>query len=189
MTSAIVAWKAAASRRGERLAADALEQRGERGPRVVDEQAVDALDAPRQRVRAALAGRELEVDRRLRLVLGHVAQPEERGRGVEQAARGRGDRGVEPPRDLGPDDRDLARIEAGEERRPRPSSSATPTAAARPLGAEQVAQRHPVRAADRERAAGQRGPAEPAQPPVPARSATSSSPPQSVPSSPMPSPS
>ena len=200
MTSAIVSWNAAASIAGRPAGRDALEQGQQRRPRIVDEDPVDARPrAPAGGPAPPVAGRDLEVDRRLRLVLGDVAQAEQRRRGIEEAPRRGRERRVEPAGDLGAKHGDLARVEPGREGRPEvgvegPGGSAgrpRPSAVARPdgLGPEEVTQRHPVGLLDGERPAGQRRPPEPREPPIPVRSATRISPPQSVPSSPIPRPS
>ncbi len=103
-------------RRG-RPRGEPLEEPEEGGSRVVDEQAVAADEPIRQPTAGGRVGGHLEVDRRLRLELGHVAQAEQAARGVEEAAGARRERGVEPAAELDPDHLDLARIEPGEEAR------------------------------------------------------------------------
>ncbi len=148
---------------------------------------------------ARSSGRDLQVDRGLRLVLGDVADAEEARRRVEEPAGRRGERGVEPARHLGPDD---ARPRAG--RGGRGSPARAPGRVAVGHGALRAAA--VVRARTPPRRAGSRAPsgtaactasappgigARPNRPTrrYPARSATRISPPQNVPSSPIPRPS
>ena len=168
-------------RRGEHAGGpaggDALEEGEQGGPRIVDEDPVDAGHARRQGDGPAVAGRDLEVDGGLRLVLGHVAEAEQRGGGIEEASRRGRERRVEPAGDLGPEHGNLARIEprregrheVGVEGRLAGPVARAPGTLARTngLGAEDVPERHPPGLLHGERPARQRRPPEPRKPSVP----------------------